>query len=255
MFKDLFSQQSSDYAKYRPEYPDELFEFIIKHVEHRETCWDCATGNGQAAVSLAKYFTKVIATDASSQQLRKAVKLPNITYHLTTEKDSLLLPHSVDLITVAQAIHWFDFNEFYREVRRVSKSGVGDDTNHGQTVIAVWGYGLQHISLALDPIIEQLYSGILGKYWSPERKLVDESYTTIPFPFKEIKTPAFEMKVKWNLFEFVGYLNTWSSVQNYKNLLNSNPLDLITEELAAAWGEPEEKRIIRWPLFLRMGKV
>jgi len=246
MFKDLFSQQSSDYAKYRPEYPEELFQFIVSHVETRENCWDCATGNGQASVMLAKYFSHVAATDASPQQLRKAVHLPNITYALASETDSLLRAHSTDLVTVAQAIHWLNFERFYFETRRVLKK---------EGLIAVWGYGVTRIAPRIDAVVEKLYSGILAGYWSPERKLIEDGYKTIPFPFKEIETPPFEMKAAWNLFEFAGYLHTWSSVQQYKLQNNTNPVELIMDELSGTWGKPEEKRIVRWGVFLRLGRL
>lgn len=174
--KDNFSTQSGHYAKYRPVYPEALYSFIYNQIKEFNTAWDCGTGNGQVASVLSDKFDKVYATDISKNQLQNAVAKENITYIQARAEHTPIADRSIDLITVAQAIHWFDFNAFYQEVSRVAKPGA---------LLAAWGYGLLSVSPELDPIIEEFYADILGSYWDDERSYLDESYRTIPFPFKE----------------------------------------------------------------------
>lgn len=242
-FKDYFSGHSQDYDAYRPHYPDELF-FHLSHVtEHHNCAWDCATGTGQAAVELAKYYNKVIATDASDNQVRQAAELKNVQYATATAEDSGIVEHSIDLITVAQALHWFDLDRFAKEVDRVL-------VDHG--VLAVWTYNLLTIEQDIDEYINHLYSDLLGPYWAPERTLVENGYQDINFPFTELDVPQFDMYSHWNLRQLIGYLNTWSAVKQYESVKQHNPIELIFQELATAWGDGEQERPVRWPLALRI---
>lgn len=241
-----FGEQSSDYLQFRPDYPDALYQYLASMVANREVAWDCGTGNGQAAAKLADYFRKVIATDLNEGQLRVAIQKANITYYQASAESSHIPDESVDLITVAQALHWFHFSEFYQEAKRVSrKSGM----------IAAWCYSLGHINKALDSVIKKLYSDILGdQYWPKERHYIDESYQTIPFPFKKIATPQFEIVKEITFSELLGYLNTWSAIKEYKEKNQANALDLITAELANAWGNYEIHNM-HWPLHLLLANV
>jgi len=243
--KDIFSNQSDYYAKYRPVYPEELYNFIFSQVREFGTAWDCGTGNGQVAGVLSEKFEKVYATDISLNQLQKAVPKDNITYVHARAERVPMQDQSVDLITVAQAIHWFDFNAFYEEVRRVAKPSA---------LLAVWGYGLLSISPKLDPIIEDFYSDTLGAYWDSERNYLDESYRTIPFPFEEIATPYFTMQKEWSLSEFLGYLSSWSSVQHYIKANEVSPVDELEKKLQPYW-ETDEVKPVSFPVFMRIGKV
>lgn len=245
-FKDYFSTQSKDYSLYRPHYPEKLFDFICSQVPTKNSVWDCATGNGQAAVVLSKYFQKVYATDASSAQIQNATPLPNIEYRVASAERSTLSDQSIDLVTVAQAFHWFHFDQFFEELKRVSTS---------QGILAIWSYGLHLISENIDPIVHQLYEDILGIFWPKERKYVEEKYQSIPFPFQEIETPSFEMETHWNLHQLIGYLSTWSSTQKYIQQKNQNPIELVFEKLLAAWGDPNEEKKVHWPIYLRMGGI
>ena len=166
-FQDHFSKRSGTYAKYRPDYPQALYEFILAHVKETELAWDCATGNGQVAVALARHFKKVIATDASQNQIAHAIPHPRVEYRVSAAEDSGLNDHGTDLITVAQALHWFDFDAFYKEVKRVGKPG---------SLIAVWTYGLLTTETEADQVIQHFYYDIIGKYWPPERQYVDQKY-------------------------------------------------------------------------------
>lgn len=244
-WKDNFSQQSEIYAKYRPHYPEELYQFLISLVNHRQMAWDCGTGNGQVAVQLAPFFQKIVATDASASQISHAKRLPNIEYRVTKAQASGLPEHSTHLITVAQAIHWFDIEKFYQEVRRVSH----------EAVIAVWGYGLLKISQPLDERIQHFYSHTVGSYWDQERKHLDNAYRSIPFPFQRIESPNFILQCSWNLNDLLGYLATWSSVQKFIQLEKSNPVEKLALDLNKLWGSPWESKKIYWDIYLMVGKV
>ncbi|MGA8265563.1 MAG: class I SAM-dependent methyltransferase [Ignavibacteriaceae bacterium] len=244
-FKDHFTKQAESYARFRPDYPDELFEFLASVSPSNEFAWDCATGNGQAANGLAKYFDMVIASDASENQVQNAYKNEKITYKVFPAEKADIESSTVDLITVAQALHWFNFEKFYSEVRRVLKKN---------GIIAVWMYDLVNISPEIDLITKKFDDVILRNYWPPERQLFYEGYRTIPFPFELVKTPGIKMATDWTLENFTGFLSTWSAFQKYKERENSDPLDLIMNDLQKAWGE-EKIRKAKWDLILKVGKV
>lgn len=241
--KDNFSRQSALYAKFRPVYPKSLYDFIYTNLKGSERAWDCGTGNGQVAAVLAKHFKRVVATDISEQQLSKAPAIENISYEKCREELPDYPENFFDLITVAQAIHWFDFEKFYNEVNRVGKQN---------GLLAVWGYELLRVNAEADTRISNFYENKIGAYWDPERKLIDEKYATIPFPFEEIEAPAFDIQAKWTLNEFEGYLNTWSSVQKYIISNQENPVSKLIEELKPVWhGELG----VKFPVFLRLGRI
>jgi len=245
-FKDHFSTQSSDYSKYRPDYPQELYDFILTEVKEKETVWDCATGNGQAAVVLSDYFEKVFATDASAEQIKRAIQKNNIEYLICPAEKTPIPAKSVDLITVAQALHWFDHEKFYAEVRRIAKTGA---------LIAIWSYNNCTVDKETDKIFFRLYKEILGEYWSYERKQVEEAYRAIPFPFYEVKEKVFYMKKQWNLQDFLGYLSTWSAVQKYIKTNNKNPLELVEQDFTKVWGNPDVAREVNFPVTLKTGRI
>lgn len=256
-FKDLFSSNSKEYASSRPTYPRSLFEFLVGLVRYRNLAWDCATGNGQAAVFLSEHFEQVIASDASKEQIENAQPRDNIRYEVFPAEKTTLVDNSVDLITIAQALHWFDLDEFYKEVKRVlRKDDNGGDTN-GSGVIAAWAYGLHSISTEIDDITHLLYEDILGSYWPKERKIVENKYHDISFPFQEIDMPVFQIELDWTLSELIGYLYTWSSVQKFIKKNNSDPIKQIYDDLAAAWGDKNtwhKRRRVVWPIYIRVGR-
>ncbi len=241
--KDRFSGYAPQYAAFRPHYPQALFNFIFQHVQSFDLAWDAGTGNGQAAAVLATRFRKVYATDISQKQLDSALRLPSIEYAVAGETTALA-SGSIDLITVAQAVHWFDREIFLKEVKRVSRPGA---------TVAIWGYGLLKISDAIDPLISHFYTSVVGPYWDPERKLIDQQYSTIDFPFHEVPTPEFAMHFKWTLAELEGYLSTWSAVQNFIKKEGKNPVSILVEILRPQW--KGATMAIRFPLFLRLGMV
>ena len=244
-FKDHFTKQAESYAKFRPDYPDELFEFLASVSPSKELAWDCATGSGQAANGLAKYFNKVIASDASVNQVNNAFKNERIIYKVFPAEEADIESSTVDLITVAQALHWFNFERFYSEVRRVLKK---------DGIIAVWLYDLVKISPGVDIITKKFDEEILKNYWPPERQLFYDKYKGIPFPFKKVEAPEFEMTAKWTYNDLLGFLGTWSGTQKFRDGENYDPLNLIREELIKTWGD-EKLKSATWELVLKIGKV
>ncbi len=243
--KDNFSRQSELYVKYRPTYPQQLFDFILNHITEKKAAWDCGTGNGQTAKELAGYFTKVFATDISENQIRKGHQAENIFYSIQPAEQTNFEDNTFDLVTVSQALHWFAINEFYTEVKRVTKSGGW---------IAVWAYTLPYVSPEIDELVHvKLYKEILGSYWDYERKLVDDKYITLPFPFKEISCPVFEIEFEWTLDELIGYINSWSALQKFVAANSFNPANALKEEIRLNW--KGEKMKTCFPVYLRMGQI
>ena len=256
IFKDLFSNHSKNYVRSRPNYPRSLFDFLVGLVYRRNLAWDCATGNGQAAVLLSEYFDEVMASDASKEQIDNALPKNNIRYAVFPAERTNLADDSVDLITVAQALHWFDLNDFYKEATRVLRKNDSHNAN-ASGVIAAWAYGLHSISGEIDNIIHSLYEDILGPYWSKERKIVEDKYQSISFPFEEIEAPVFKMELDWSLSQLTGYLYTWSSVQKFIHKNNSDPIKQIYNDLVAVWAQrntSHKKRVV-WPIYMRVGRV
>ncbi|MEX0968186.1 MAG: class I SAM-dependent methyltransferase [Bacteroidia bacterium] len=244
-FKDYFSKQSNVSAQSRPSYPEELFAFLSGAAPAKDVAWDCATGNGQAATSLSRYFKQVIATDASQAQIANARQLPNIQYSVAPAEESGLPENSVSLVTVATALHWFDLDRFYAEVKRVLKPG---------GILAAWSYSGNSVNTDVDPHLNRLWHKILDGYWPAKSQIVWEKYRTIPFPFAETAHPEFQIKEQWNLKEQLNYLMSWSGTQRYLERNRKNPIEIIEDDLRKAWGNPEEKREVTWEIFMRMGK-
>ena len=246
MTKDLFSGHSKEYAAYRPGYPVQLFQYILEFVPGRKMAWDCATGNGQAASILADYFEKVVATDISAQQLNNAIQKSNVSYLESAAEQTPFNDNSFDLITVAQAYHWLNWNEFYHEATRVGKPNA---------VIAIWTYNLiKTEEKAINEIVEYLYRDITGPYWDPARKYVEEEYKTIPFEFSPLPSKPFNIQVTYTREALLGYLFTWSGVQNYIKHTGQSPLSLINEKLLNVWGN-NPSRLFNFPLTLKMGRI
>ena len=244
--KDNFSIGSADYAGFRPESPAELYTFLLERISPKSTAWDVGTGNGQVATVLAGHFDSVYATDISAGQLANAVQKPNITYKEERAERSSLPDHCIDLITVAQAFHWFDFDAFYTEVSRVAKPGA---------LLAVWTYNLLSIDKGvIDNVINDFYFNIVGPYWDAERKYVDEGYRNVSIPFDEIETPVFPMTKQWDFRQFLGYISTWSSVKHYKDKEDADPVLVLEQRLQAHW-PPDEIKTIHFPVYMRLFKI
>jgi len=243
-FKDHFSSLAAQYAEFRPRYPGALFDFLAKTSPARTRAWDCACGNGQATLDLAERFESVIATDASAQQIAAAKPHPRVTYAVARAEQSGIASDSIDLVTVAQALHWFDRGTFYDEVKRVLHAG---------GVLAVWTYGMPRLNDSnLDRILQTYYAETVGPYWPPERRYVEDGYRSIVFPFTEITAPSLSMREQWTLPQFLGYLRSWSSTGRYVDAHGEDPVIAVGEQFGRLWGE--RARAVSWPLSLRLGR-
>ena len=238
-FKDHFSTRSSDYARFRPRYPAELFDWLAAQAPGTALAWDVATGSGQAAVELAPRFARVIATDASAAQLANAEARPNIDYRAEPAERSSLDAASADLITVAQALHWFDHPAFFAEAARVLQPA---------GVLAVWCYEIFATTPAVDAVVAHFYADVIGAYWPPERRWIETGYADLVLPYPRIAAPSFELTIDWDLDDLVGYLGTWSAVARYRAARGDDPLPAVHAALAAVWGDATERRRVTWPL-------
>lgn len=244
-FADHFAPVAAAYATFRPTYPAELFAWLADIAPGHALAWDCATGSGQAARALAAHFAQVIATDASAAQIATAVPHARVEYRAAPAEASGLPDAAVDLVTVAQALHWFDLDRFYAEARRVLRSG---------GILAVWTYGVLSVAgEAVNERVQVFYRETVGPYWPPERRHVENGYRTLPFPFAELQAPAFSMAATWTLPELLGYFRSWSATGRYGAERGEDPVAVLATELAPCWGEPQERRRVAWPLALRVG--
>lgn len=243
-FADHFSRGASAYAEFRPRYPDALFEWLASVAHGHSLAWDCATGNGQAATGLARHFTRVVATDASAAQIAAAdPHPPNVEYRVAPAESSGLADASVDLVTVAQALHWLPLEAFYAEALRVLRPG---------GMLAIWGYSLPTVSAEVDPLVRRLHRDIVGPYWPAGREHVDAGYRTLPFPLPEVRGPELSLEQPFDRRAFEGYLRTWSAVRRFVDAQQMDPLASLLPQLYAQW-PAEEVRTVRWPLFVRAG--
>jgi SAM-dependent methyltransferase len=247
-FKDHFSSHAAGYAAYRPTYPTTVVNYLATLAPQMGLALDCGCGTGQLSVLLAERFARVVATDASAQQIANAHPHERVEYRTAPAEQSGLDIATVDLITAAQAAHWFDLDAFYDEVRRVAKR---------QAVLALITYGVLHLDESEpERVMQHFYYDVLGGYWPPERRHVEEGYRSLPFPFEEIQSaPPFAIETSWSLADLIGYADTWSAVRAAERSLGREPIESFRSELARAWGDPLRRAVIRWPLSLRVGRI
>lgn len=239
---DRFSGHADSYARYRIDYPDALYAFVLSFVNERGTAWDCATGNGQVANALARYFEQVEATDISQTQVNQAPVLANVRYQVSQAEKTPFADKQFDLVTVGQALHWFDVEAFHREVQRVLKPG---------GVVAEWGYGLNTVSPAVDTLVNNFYTNTIGSYWDSMRQHVENQYAELPFDFANPQRANFTVERRWTADWFLNYLRTWSAVRKFISANGYDPVDPLTEPINEAWGPGE--RLVQFPVFLRLG--
>lgn len=242
--RDHFSEQAKSYRQFRPTYEPALFDWLARIAPSRERAWDCGCGSGQASTDLAARFDQVIATDSSRQQLALAESRPNLEYRCEPAERTSLPDRSIDLTLVAQALHWFDHDAFYNEVRRVSKPNA--------VVVAV-SYNLLRVAPEIDALIDRLYYKVLGGYWPAERKHVEDGYQSIPFPFRRIDAPSALLTATWDLHQLLGYFESWSALSHYRTANGINPLDAMEADFKAAWGQADIAKSIAWPLTILAG--
>lgn len=241
---DHFSGHSAEYARSRPTYPAGLYRWLASITPGHDLAWDAGCGSGQATGALAEHYARVVGTDISPQQLEQAKPLPNVSYLIGDEGTSHQADRSVDLVTVAQAAHWFDLPAFFAECRRVLRP---------DGIVAIWGYGLTRFAPEIDVIVQRFYSEVVGPFWPSGREHLDSEYRTLDLPLQFIDAPSFLMSVHWDLAAFGAYLETWSAVQRYKKAKGENPVPAIVGELRRMWGDKE--RVVSWPLYVRVGRL
>jgi len=245
-FSDHFSGVARHYAAFRPRYPQALFDWLATLPAQRGLAWDCAAGSGQATVDLAARFERVIATDASAAQLESAPRLQNVEYRVASAEASGLEAACADLVTVAQALHWFDVPRFYAEAERVLVPG---------GVLAVWTYGPLHLlDAAADAVMQRCYRDTAGPYWPPEREHVENGYRTLPFPYPELAAPSFELEMSWTLEELAGYVASWSATARCRELTGRDAPSELRAAMREVWPDPERRLPVRWPLAIRAGR-
>jgi SAM-dependent methyltransferase len=247
-FKDHFSRHAADYAAARPTYPAALFDWLSETCRHHDLAWDAGCGNGQASLALAHHFQRVHASDPSDEQIAQAPPDARIHWRVEPAERCSLPDHSADLVTVAQAYHWFNHARFCAEAARVLRPG---------GVIALWCYGLTHVDEAVDAVFRELYDRRLGDtYWPPERRHVENGYRELPFPFEPISdVPRFTMRLDWTLAQYLAYLRSWSASQKYLRETGRDAVGELAGDFAAAWGAPDATRSVSWPLSLRVGRT
>jgi ubiquinone/menaquinone biosynthesis C-methylase UbiE len=246
-FQDLFSNQAKAYAQFRPKYPESLFKYLAGLTDHHDLVWDVGTGNGQAAAALAKFYKNVVASDPSYAQIENAVPHERIQYLVGAEEQPAIQTESVDMVTIAQALHWFEFDSFFEEVRRVARP---------RGICAAWSYDFNlPIQPDLDAALNKFYFETLGPYWAPNNKLIWNAYRDIPFPFDRIDSPKFLIEAELNLVEFIGYLSSWSSTSKYIEQTKSNPLEELFDQIQPLWGDPTLKKNLQWDLHILVGKT
>ncbi|HEX5041351.1 MAG TPA: class I SAM-dependent methyltransferase [Candidatus Polarisedimenticolaceae bacterium] len=244
---DTFGPRASAYAAFRPDYPQALIAFVASLAPARRLAWDCATGSGQAAAALAEHFEEVVATDLSDRQLEQARPHPRVRYRRAAAEKSGLPDSCADLVTVAQALHWFDLPRFYAEVTRVLVPG---------GALAVWTYGEPEFpDPRLTELVRRFDLETLDVWWQPGREHIRDGYRQLPFPFPEAKAPAFVLERRWTRGELVGYLRSWSAVATATEASGKDPVVAFEPELAAVWGSPERRQLVRWPLTVRAGNL
>jgi len=244
---ELFSTVAREYATFRPGYPPELFAWLARIAPARDAVWDCGCGSGQASIALAEHFSTVYATDVAPEQIAAARPHRRVRYSVASAERSGLSAQSMDLVTVAQALHWFDVTAFYAEAVRVARPGA---------MLVVWNYPRpRFVDAALDRCFFAFYSEVVGPYWPPERRHIEAGYRTLPFPFEEIEAPAFGLELSWNLAQVLGYVSSWSATARYRKALGQDPVPLLRESLGAIWPGEGAQVPISMPLGVRAGAL
>ena len=241
-----FSDHSDLYAQARPRYPDRLFKYLAEQCQETECAWDCGTGSGQSAISLARYFSRVDATDVSREQIVNAVEHPQVRYAVEPAEKTAFPDASFDLITVAQALHWFDFAKLWPEVQRTLKPG---------GIFSAWAYTWFHVSERVDAVVERDLLEPIRRYWAPQNRLAWDGYRNVFFPFEELAVPEIQMNLAWNVDELVAYVRTWSATRRYIEANGQEFLEGFADRVKGAWGDLGVRKPVSMEFFMRVGRL
>lgn len=244
-FRDHFSSAAPDYARFRPGYPPELFAWIASESPSLEWAWDAATGSGQAARGLADHFARVVATDASRAQLASAGAHSSVLYVRSQAEASGLAASVAGAVVAAQALHWFDIPAFFAEAARVGRPGA---------LVAVWTYWTLRVDADIDRALDRFYTGVVGPYWPPERRLVERQYAGVEMPFAPVTAPSLSMALPMTIASLAGYVGTWSATQRYRAATGTDPVPAFIASIAPLWGDADE-RTTAWPIAIRAGRL
>ena len=242
---DHFSSVSATYATFRPRYPSALFEFVSSIAQNHRRAWDCGAGSGQATADLAEYFQEVVASDISAKQIASAEPHPRVRWIVSPAESTPIADASIDLIAIAQALHWFDHKRFNEEVRRVAAPGAA---------IAAWTYGSPRMEGPVGRALDRLMYETLGTSWPPGRNHVLAEYRTIPFPFPRIAAPSLMLEERWSLERVAGYARSWSATVQYRTTHDDDPVETFEREARETWADGESRAMV-WPLTILAGRV
>jgi SAM-dependent methyltransferase len=245
-FNDHFSAQATTYAQSRPHYPAELFSWLSAQCAGHALAWDAGCGNGQASLALVEHFQSVFGSDPSAAQIASASGHARVRYAVEPAERCSLTDASADLVTVAQAYHWFDHPRFCAEARRVLVPA---------GVIALWSYAESRVDSSVDAVFDDLHNHRLGADWPAGRDHVINRYRDLPFPFTPIATPSFQMRCDWTLAQYFAYLRSWSASQRHLERTGRDAVTAIEPAMADAWGDPQSVRTVQWPLLVLAGRA
>jgi len=243
-FKDHFSGHAALYRQARPTYPEALFDWLAGQAPDRTLAWDAGCGNGQVANVLAGRFAQVVATDPSAEQVARAVPHARTEYRVEPAEQCSLADAAASLVTVGQALHWFDHPRFFAEVLRVLEPG---------GLFAAWTYADCHVTPAVDALKNHVYADLTAPYWPPERAQVESGYAGIEMPLEAVVVPGFVMQSDWTALQFLAYLRSWSGSQRYLKATGKDAVSSIEAKLMQAWGDPDTKHMVRWDFHVIAG--
>jgi len=240
----LFSDKSDLYERARPGYPREVFSYLSGLSSETQLAWDCACGNGQAAIGLAQEFELVLATDVSAEQISNAKKHPQVRYKIGAAETTDFEDGCFDLVCVAQALHWFEYGKFWPEVKRVLKPG---------GVFSAFGYNLPSINPAVDDLVRKQILDIIEPYWAPQNQLIWNRYSDIEFPFRRLEAPKFEMTVSWNLQQLFALIHTFSATRRCMDDIGDTFFKQAYLNATNIWPEVDDKKTISFDFVFYAG--
>jgi SAM-dependent methyltransferase len=241
----IFGQYAADYAKSRPQYPAALWRWVAGLCDAHEHAWDAGCGNGQASIALAQYFDRVTASDISAEQIASALAHPKVSYFASRTEELNFPRASLDLICVAQALHWFDLNKFWLQAQHALKS---------QGVFLAVAYGLFEVDAEIDAVSKQYFYDIVQPYQAAGNAMVANGYADINFPFDMLTAPSFAIECAWTLEQLLNYAATWSAVARMRKETGVDPMLAYRAALERIWGGANTPRNVRMPMTVKAGR-